>query len=86
VRLGEELIGVLGVDPDDQAPLRAGRHRHVAADKNDEAAEHAPLADIGLACYQPANPVGEILVVRHAQDHRQSTTSRSSVRLRHSTE
>jgi hypothetical protein len=67
MRLGEELIGVLGVDPDDQAPLLAGRHRHVAADKKDETAEHALLADIGLSRDQLTNPVGEILVVRHAR-------------------
>jgi hypothetical protein len=67
MRLGEELIGVLGIDPHDQAPLRAGRHRHVAADKKDETAKHAPLADIGLSRDQLTNPVGEILVVRHAR-------------------
>jgi hypothetical protein len=36
------------------------------ADEKHKTAEHAPLADVGLSRDQLANPLGEILVVRHA--------------------
>jgi hypothetical protein len=67
VRLGEKHIGLLGIDSNDQAALTADRDRHLAADDEHEASEHPLLAHIGLAGEQLANPIGEILVVWHAE-------------------
>jgi hypothetical protein len=39
VRLGEEDIGLLGTDPNNQVAVTAGRDRHLAADEEDEASE-----------------------------------------------
>jgi hypothetical protein len=66
VRLGEKHIGLLGIDPNNQVALTAGRNRHLAADEEDEASEHRLLADVGLAGDQLTNAIGEIFVVCHA--------------------
>jgi hypothetical protein len=67
MRLGEKHIGLLGIDPDHQASLTAGRDRNSAADEEDEASEHRLLADVGLAGDQLTNAIGEIFVVGHAR-------------------
>jgi hypothetical protein len=66
MRLGEELVGALGVDPDDQAAQTAGCDRHIAANEEGETSEHPLLDDIALSGDQLTNAVGEILVVHHA--------------------
>jgi hypothetical protein len=65
MRLGDQGVGVLGIDTHHQAALTAGRDRHVAADEEGQASEHPLLGDVGFAGDQLADPVGEIFVVRH---------------------
>ena len=65
MRLGEERVGVAGVDSDDQAALAAGRDRHVAGDEEGETSEHPLLGHVGVPRDQSADAVGEILVIGH---------------------
>ena len=65
MRLGDQRVGVLGIDSHHQPALTAGRDRHVAADEERQPAEHPLLGDLGLAGDQLADAVGEIFVIRH---------------------
>src|SRR5919201_2810694 len=65
VLLGQELIGVVGIDADQQAPLAAGRDRHVAGGQEGEPPEHPLLGEILLVANQLPDAGGEILVASH---------------------
>src|SRR6266496_1625142 len=60
---------VLRVDPDQQATLPTGRHRHVPVDEEREPAEHLLLVEPLLRGDQLPNPVGEVEVISHAGDY-----------------
>src|SRR5207253_11170769 len=62
--LGEESLGLLLGAVDHQATLAADPQRHVA-----DAAEHLLLGVAVLGGDQLADPVGEILVVSHRDNH-----------------
>ncbi len=63
--LGDQGVGLVWFDTHHQASLPAGGHRHIASDQEGKAAEHPLLGDSGLRRDQLADPVCEILVVRH---------------------
>src|SRR5437764_10187075 len=67
--LGEKSLGLLLGAVDDQATLAADPQRHVAVDHEADAAEHLLLGVAALGGDQLADPVGEILVVSHRDDH-----------------
>src|SRR6185312_5070530 len=67
--LGEERLGLLLGAVDHQATFAADPHRHVAVDHEADAAEHLLLAVAVLGSDQLADPVGEILVVGHRDNH-----------------
>src|SRR5207237_8626855 len=67
--LGEESLSLLLGAVDHQATLAADPHRHVAVDHEADAAEHLLLGVAVLRGDQLADPVGEILVVSHRDNH-----------------
>ena len=72
-----EPIGLRRVDPGEHAALAARGHRHLPVDQEGEAAEHPLLGDAALARQQLPDPVGELLVVRHASDGTRSQAAGS---------
>src|SRR6476660_871244 len=81
VRLGKELVGVLGIDANEQATLAASGHRHVPADQEGKASEHRLLGQVRLVADQLADEIGEVLVVRHARMMTQPACGPPLVRL-----
>jgi len=65
IRRGDQLRRRRGVHTHEDAALTARRHGHVAADQEGEASEHLLLGEALLPGDELADPVGEILVVRH---------------------
>src|SRR5207248_6740029 len=64
-----ESLGLLLGAVDHQATLAADPHRHVAVDHEADAAKHLLLGVAVLGGDQLADPVGEILVVSHRDNH-----------------
>src|SRR4051795_2128845 len=67
--LGEESLRLLLGAADHQATLAADPDGHVAVDHEADAAEHLLLGIAVLGGDQLADPVGEILVVSHRDNH-----------------
>ncbi len=66
VLVAQQLLGLRGVDAQQQPAVPARRHRHVPIDQEREPTEHLLLAVPGLMLDEVAQPVGEVLVVGHS--------------------
>jgi cytochrome P450 len=76
VRATDEPVGLRRIDAREQSPGAARGHRHLAVDQEREPAEHALLGDAALALEQIPDPIGELLVVRHAREGTETATPR----------
>ena len=62
--LGERSLRLVVAEADDQV-LAEDPTAHVAGDHERDAAEHPPLADVGVRRQEVADALGELLVVGH---------------------
>src|SRR5262249_38387272 len=73
-----ELVGLGGIDADEEPALAAGRDGHVAADEEREPAEHLLLHHVGRCADRLPTPRRQPFVVRHRYPTRRSSSAVSS--------